>query len=190
MHSMSSQAGFLVHQIPDRVFILSSSLFTVVSGILGISKVLLQIPLWQNTWRQIFLSGVDFPRAHSFVFQNLAIRTGVRIFFPSQLPDSYSHRLADWLESHMKLSPSLFVFLKNIHSHKTCPWILPHNLYSGSFLFLHPFSSFPLQVPAITYCHVNLPWDLIQFFCSFLFQSLKHYAIIHQLAKSHNKITI
>lgn len=93
---MSSQAGFLLREIPDRASIPhSSSLFTIVAGIFGTchgsppdttSAKYCEANLFK--WyglpqRSFFLSSKTWSSRLECVF-----------LFPLQLPDSYSHRLA------------------------------------------------------------------------------------------------
>lgn len=167
------------------------SLFTIVSGIFGTCQgsppdTTFGKILWGNLFKWC-----GHPQ-HSFFssFKIWSSRLEFVFLFSLQLPDSYSHGLAGWLESHMKSSP----FFKKHSPHnnmllhfttESLPKVFP---FPGSVLLLCLANAYYHLLPRQPYLgldSMSLPMS-----CSFLSQSLKHYVVIHQLAKSHHKIII
>lgn len=82
----------------------------------------------------------------------------------------------------MKISP--FCFVKNVHSHNKMP--LHFTTKSLPKVFLFPTSF--LLLCLLSFTAMATSSGILLVFCAFSPQPLKHYVIIHQLAKSHNKI--
>lgn len=146
---------------------------------------------WQNTVSQVFFKWCGLPW-RPLSLPSTIWPSGLESVFlrPPQLPDSWSRRWAGWSESHMKMSP--FCFFKNVHSHNN---VLVHlTTKSVPKIFLFPTSVLLLWLSSacghLLSCHPPWGLDSIPLFLSTscLPQPLKHCTVIHQLAKSHNKI--
>lgn len=92
----------------------------------------------------------------------------------------------------MKISPFCFFF--KCHSHNYVLLHLPTKSLPEVFLFSYLLSP-PLPcrcLLSLATCQLPLGLESMPLFVSSLFlpQPLKHYIVIHQLAKSHNKIMV
>lgn len=81
-------------------------LFTVLSlAFSDMPKGLLQIPHLAKSWEANLFKWCGLPQHSSFLFSKIwSYRLTFVFLFPPQFPDSYSHRLAGKLGSHMKIS--------------------------------------------------------------------------------------